>query len=91
MEIKIGSDELILWLRKNNKAVNIPNDNLGNDISKLIQENYNGVIIEYDKPAYWQTDDGSKNIGANNLPKTSAQYTIDTKYLPDLFETMNNW
>ena len=38
MEIKIGADELILWLRKNNKAIDVDNFMLGRKIASLMQK-----------------------------------------------------
>ena len=38
MEIKIGADELILWLRKNNKANDVDNFVLGRKIASLMQK-----------------------------------------------------
>jgi len=91
MTITIGSDELILWLRKNEKAIGISNDTLGNDISTLIQGKYGGSIVQYDQPVHWQADSDSKNIDPYKLPKSTAQYSINTEHLSDLYETLNAW
>jgi len=91
MKINIGSDELILWLRKNGKAEGVINDKIGNDISNLIQQQLGGTIIVYDQPSYWQTDGVAKNVADDNLPKTAAQYSLDTSVLKELFETLSKW
>ena len=91
-EIKIGADELILWLRKNEKAVNIPNDEiqgLGVKINRAIKNLKGKEIGERD--CYWANEDGDKNIDKYNLPKTATQYEIDVDKLPKLFETIMNW
>lgn len=52
MNIKIGADELILWLRKNNKAKNIPNSGtggLGIIIYNIINK-YHGKKINDNNP-----------------------------------------
>lgn len=91
--MKIGADELILWLRKNGKATNLPNDEirgLGAEIRRTIEE-LGGRIIEENHECYWANKDGDKNIGKFNLPKTAAQYEIDVNQLPKLFGIIMNW
>ncbi|MBE9488113.1 MAG: hypothetical protein IMY73_02915 [Bacteroidetes bacterium] len=91
MKIKIGADELILWLRKNNIAKETPNDEingLGIKIFKII-ENLNGAKIESSQPCVWSTKDNSITE-KYNLPKTSAQYEIETNKLPELYEKLSN-
>jgi hypothetical protein len=89
--MKIGADELILWLRKNQKAAGVSNDKIGNDISDLIQKKLNGKIIKEDEPAYWQATAGSKNIAPDNLPQTATQYEINPNMLPDLVKAIDRW
>lgn len=81
-KIKIGADELILWLRKNNKATELPNDEikgLGIKIHNLIVKELGGIKVSDSQPAYWANLLQDKNIEKFNLPKTSAQYEIETK------------
>jgi len=90
--IKIGADELILWLRKNDKATKIPNDEihgLGRKIYDLIVGELNGRKIEECKPSYWASLMENKNIDKFNLPKSSAQYEIDSSQLESLFIELN--
>lgn len=92
-KIRIGADELILWLRKNEKAMNTPNDEihgLGVKIRKTIEQ-LGGHIAEENHECYWANKDGDKNIGQNQLPKTAAQYEIDTDKLPELFNEISGW
>lgn len=75
--IKIGADELILWIRKNGKASNIPNDEingLGVKIHELIVEKLSGKKVEDNKPSYWSNLVGDRNVDKFGLPKSSAQY-----------------
>ena len=92
-EINIGADELILWLRKNGKATNIPNDEihgLGIKICHTI-EDLGGHIVTKDQDCYWANENGNKNIGQFNLPKTAAQYALSIDKLPDLFDELKHW
>jgi len=82
--MKIGADEIILWLRKNNIATTIANDKLGKTIRKII-ENNGGSFIRPSLASQWGND---KNVDKFKLPKTSAQYEIDFSKLPDLYEQL---
>jgi hypothetical protein len=92
MNIKIGADELILWLRKNNKAKNIPNSGtggLGIIIYNIINK-YHGKKINDNNPSYWSTDINNSHIGEHELPQTSAQYSIDINNLPKIFTELDS-
>lgn len=91
--IKIGADELILWLRKNEKATDIPNDGahgLGRKIYNLIIS-LGGNKITDDRPCYWGSDENSINIGQYALPKTADQYEIEVVQLSKLYDSMCKW
>lgn len=93
-KIIIGADELILWLRKNHKAKEIPNDEvqgLGRKIYELIVKELGGIKVVENNPSYWANLMEDKNIEKFNLPKTSAQYEIDSSKIGDLYETLSNW
>ncbi len=93
-KIKIGADELILWLRKNDKAIDIPNDEisgLGRKLYDYIVGNLNGKKVEENEPSFWANTTEDKNINKFCLPKTSAQYEIDSSKLETLFVELNNW
>ena len=92
--IRIGADELILWLRKNEKATEIPNDGiqgLGRRIFELMVTDLQGKKIADSESSYWANLFNDKNIGQHKLPKSSAQYEIDTSQLETLFLELNNW
>lgn len=87
MKIKIGADELILWLRKNNIATSTPNDEangLGFRICRII-EDLGGEKIEDNSLAYWPIPEGAANIDKYKLPKTSAQYEIDVDKVSSIY------
>ncbi len=86
--IKIGADELILWLRKNGNK--LPNENLGRKIHDLIIE-LGGVMIEENYPSHWANQSGDKNVDRFDLPKTAAQYKIFTNELKELYDELSNW
>lgn len=93
-KIKIGADELILWLRKNKKAEKIPNDEaqgLGQKIYNLIVNKLDGEKVEDNKPSHWANLIDDKNIDKYDLPKTSAQYEIKTSKLETLYIELNKW
>jgi hypothetical protein len=92
MKIKIGADEIILWLRKNSLLIEIPNEGfggLGRIIFDIIIE-LGGTKIKDSQESFWDIQDDSKNISENLLPKTSAQYEVDTVILPKLYEKLLN-
>lgn len=94
-KIKIGADELILWMRKNNYGVNISNERLGFLICRIIDGGDGGVSVingkkEFDDvPVLWPIGD-DKKINSLRLPKTSAQYEIELSMLPKLYEELMN-
>jgi hypothetical protein len=93
-KIKIGADELILWLRKNQKAINIPNDEIqgvGRKIHDLIVNELGGEKIINNQPAHWANLIGDKNIEKLNLPKTSTQYEIESEKIGELYESLSLW
>jgi hypothetical protein len=89
-KIKIGADELIYWLRKNEKAVGVQNDGFGGLQQKFINlfERLGVSKIEDHYPSYYAN---TSNFGQMNLPKTSAQYEIATSKLGELYDALNQW
>lgn len=93
-KITIGADELILWLRKNKIAENLPNDTaqgLGRKIHDLIVKELGGIKIADNYPSYWANLIDDKNIEKFNLPKTSAQYEVGVEEIGILYECLSNW
>ena len=90
LTVKIGADELILWLRKNNIARNVPNDQingLGVQIYRLLVDELHGVKTEENVTSLWNCND-ENTIGQYLLPQTSAQYEIAIEKLPDLYRAL---
>lgn len=90
MQIAIGADELILWLRKNEKAKNVTTKQLGLKILKLI-ENLGGKLTKHDERCSWNTDAISETIDEFNLPKTASQYILDSHKLDNLYCELSTW
>ena len=90
---KIGADELILWLRKNDIASDIPNDEihgLGQKIHNIIVNQLSGKKIKDNDQSYWANDIKDRNIDKFKLPKTAAQYSIGFDKLSDLYLKLMN-
>lgn len=90
MEIIIGADELILWLRKNRKAVNVTNIQLGRRILTTI-EGLGGTKFLDDQQSMWEIGSTANNVHDLGLPKTSEQYRIPILILTDIFREMDTW
>jgi hypothetical protein len=90
MQIVIGADELILWLRKNKKAVGEENFQLGRRIIELVK-NLGGEPIIDNQPSIWANDMSDAAMASLGLPQTSEQYSIDSNSLPKLYETLSQW
>lgn len=90
--IRIGADEIILWLRKNRVAVETPNDGktgLGSKILDLIVNKLHGRKVEDSAPSFWDATDSS--VQQFGLTKTSAQYEIRATQLVDLYLEISTW
>jgi hypothetical protein len=90
MEIILGSDELILWLRKNKKAIGITNAVLGHKISDLIHD-LGGKLEKEVHPSIWSEYISGVAMAKLEIPATSGQYQVDTKILPEIFERISTW
>ena len=90
-KIKIGADELILWLRKNGKAVNVPNDEaqgLGAKIRKIV-EDLGGTKLSKLETDKWENLFNDEKLKEYNLPKSAAQYEIDLSQMGELYKELN--
>lgn len=85
--MRIGSDEIILWLRKNNKLESNSNEIIGKKIRDFIHEKFGVDPSEYNQESYWK----NKNIDAFNLPKTAAQYDLDFNHITELYKEISSW
>ena len=85
MEIQIGADELILWLRKNEKCLKYGNIVIGRKIAELMKK-LGGKFAERNEQTVWKL-----LCVEEKLPQTSQQYIIDVDKLPDLFRELSSW
>ena len=90
MQVMIGTDELILWLRKNNKAAGVENILLGRRIIELIKTLGGQPKIE-DQPSLWANDLSDVAMAKLGLPKTSEQYLVNVDILPDIYKELSTW
>lgn len=87
--IRIGAEELILWMRKNGKAAQ-DNRVLGRKILDYIKKELDGQKVEANVPSCWvKPVDDANDI--HDLPDTSAQYEIDSSQLEVLFLELERW
>ena len=90
MEINIGADELILWLRKNKKAQNETTKHLGKKVRELI-ESLDGRLTTYDDPCHWNTEKILESIDEYELPMTASQYSINSNRIGELYNELSCW
>ncbi len=90
MQITIGADELILWLRKNHKADEETTKNLGKKILKLIESNQ-GILTQHDVSCFWDTIPNLESVEEYKLPKTASQYIVDSSKLGDIYIALSQW
>ncbi|WP_369769451.1 hypothetical protein [Flavobacterium sp. WC2416] len=89
IKINIGADEIILWLRKNNKAVGKTTQDLGAKILVLVQSLGGKKISELQ--CRWERTIGAEGIDKLDLPKTATQYSIKTTEIGKLYEQLSKW
>ncbi len=89
-KLKIGADEIILWLRKNGICKTKTTKVLGLQIKELI-ESLGGEILIHDVVCYWNSDLNLNFIDEFELPKTATQYKIDINQLSNLYSKISNW
>ena len=87
MNIVMGNDEFILYIRKQHRGCRTPNDALGKRIWEWIREQDGQKEGEEDKLCYW--GDTGTFISEYELPKTAAQFSFDSSNLPRLYEFLN--
>lgn len=88
MNIKMGNDEFILYVRKNFPECQIANAQLGKKIWNWLKENNpSAEIAEPDKPCLWSnSDEITSDI---SLPKTATQFQFSIEILPQLYSFLN--
>jgi hypothetical protein len=89
--IKLGNDDFILFIRKNQrqggKASLTKNNQLGSDIWKFIRDNKIGAKVNEDSiPCQWNPIEC--NDEGFGLPKNATQFNIDTSKLKILYDKL---
>lgn len=89
-KIRMGNDEFILFIRKNNPSCNhLENDRLGRMIWEWIYTNDPYAReVEQDVKCLW--GDNTPNTAPNGLPKTATQFEFDIDLLPRLYKFLMN-
>ena len=89
MSINIGSDELILHIRKNYTNCTKSNSDLGREILQWIEKNdSNHKIVSRDQECEWGNSE--ETTSATTLPKTAAQFQISEKFFLELYKQLKN-
>ena len=88
--VRIGSDEIILWLRKNNKKMEVSNPLLFKDVHELLVKRLGGIMIQENEECIWPLND-EKKINDLYLPKTAPQYLIKAEKTAEMFIELNSW
>ncbi len=82
--IKMGNDEFILHIRKNNSLCKTDNKVLGQKIWKwILAKDSNAKEIKNDVPCLWGTN--TPNTNPEILPKTATQFEFQRSLLPQLY------
>jgi len=79
----MGNEELILYVRKQNKKCNLANDLLGRKIWEWLRDNAHGTQVEENMKCLWGKN--AQNIGKKYLPYTATQFKFDGDKLPELY------
>jgi hypothetical protein len=87
MNIVMGDDEFILYIRKQYPNCIKTNDILGREIWRKIQQLDPNADLEKDVPCYWGSN--GSFIAIDKLPKTAAQFTFNRTCLPQLYDFLN--
>lgn len=88
--IQMGSDEFILYIRKNFPENRTPNNQLGKRIWEWLQEQISARAEKRteDAPCLW--GDSGPFISPTSLPKTAAQFRFSRSILPALYAFLDN-
>jgi hypothetical protein len=86
--IKMGNDEFILYVRKQNLTCKLKNDRLGRTIWEWIRDNADGKQIGKRKGCEWGEE--ADNVDADKLPYTATQFEFDREKLPELYDFLDS-
>ena len=87
--IKMGNDEFILYVRKQNSTCKYDTKKLGELICKWLKEHagLEDKNIEYDRECLW--GEHADNVSPDKLPKTASQFEFDRDKL--IWILYNHW
>jgi hypothetical protein len=89
MNIQMGNDEFILYIRKNGRGSGKSTAELGQRIWEWLQANDPGAIVTArNQPCRW--GDAGGFISMDDLPKTAAQFSFDRALLPRLYDYLDS-
>lgn len=88
--IKMGNDEFILYIRKQNPTCTYDTKKLGELICKWLKENagLDENKIEYDRECLWGAN--ANNVSPDKLPKKASQFEFNRSKLPDLYNYLDS-
>jgi len=88
MNIVMGNDEFILYVRKQYPDCTTTNDVLGKAIWGQLQAlDDNAYITEHDVACYWGNTGAA--LAADKLPQTATQFSFDRTVLPQLYDYLD--
>ena len=89
-KIKMGNDEFILYVRKQNPTCEYQTKKLGELICKWLKENADveEKDIEYHQPCLW--GENANNVAIDMLPKTASQFILNRDKLPALYDYLDS-
>jgi len=88
VNIVMGNDEFILYVRKQYPDCTTTNDVLGRSIwDKLLALDSNARIVERDVTCYW--GHAASGVAADKLPQTATQFSFDRAVLPQLYDYLD--
>ena len=87
--IRMGNDEFILYVRKQNKESKYDTKKLRELICKWLKEHaeLKEKDIKYDVECLW--GEQADNVSPDKLPKTASQFVFDRDYLPALYDYLD--
>ncbi len=84
MEVVMGNDEFILYVRKRYPGCRQRNSDLGHQLWEWIQgADDNARKVREDQPCVW--GEVGPHIGDHRLPKTATQFIFNRDILPSLY------
>ena len=87
-KIKMGNDEFILYVRKQNPNCTLKNEQLGKVIWLWLEKEACGKQIGKRVNCEW--GEIANNVSADKLPYTATQFEFDRDKLPALYDYLDS-